>query len=85
MNIRVSHHFEVWIEDQVAAGRYGDEAQVVEDALRLLELREAKLRDLRQAIQEGEESGPAEPWEGADAIIREARAVRDAKRRGVSA
>jgi antitoxin ParD1/3/4 len=60
MNVRVARHFEVWIEEQVASGRFGDPSQVVEEALRLLEQREARLADLRQAIQEGEASGPPE-------------------------
>jgi antitoxin ParD1/3/4 len=81
MNVRVPRHFEVWIEEQIASGRFGNTDQVFEEALRLLEQREAKIRDLRVAIQEGLDSGPAEPWEGADAIIRQARENREADRR----
>ena len=81
MNVRVPRHFEVWVEEQVASGRFSTTDQVFEEALRLLEQREAKVRDLRAAIQEGLDSGPAAPWEGADEIIRQARASRDADRR----
>jgi antitoxin ParD1/3/4 len=81
MNVHVPRHFEVWVEEQVASGRFSTTDQVFEEALRLLEQREAKVRDLRAAIQEGLDSGPAEPWEGADEIIRQARASRDAERR----
>ena len=39
----------------------------------------ARTRDLRQAVQEAEESGDYEPWEGPEAIIQEARARRAKK------
>jgi len=60
--IRIARHFEVFVEDQVAAGRYESASQVVEEGLRLLEKREAKVEALRQALVEGEESGVAEDF-----------------------
>jgi antitoxin ParD1/3/4 len=80
MNVHVARHFEVWIEDEIASGRYASAEQLIEDSLRLLEQREARVRDMRAAIQEGLDSGPAEPWEGAEAIILRARAAWDAER-----
>ena len=50
-------HFSSFIEEQVAAGRYGNASDVVRAALRLLEERETKLAALRAALIEGEESG----------------------------
>ena len=60
--IRLARHFEVFVEDQVAAGHFGSASAVVEEGLRLLEQREAKLAALRQALIEGEESGEPTPF-----------------------
>jgi len=81
MNVHVPRHFEVWIEDQVASGRFGDPDQVVVEALRLLEQREAKIADLRAAVQAGLDSGPAEPWDFAE-LRRSLHATWDAEQQG---
>ena len=57
--LRLARHFEVFIEDQVAAGHYGSATDVVEEALRLLERRQAKEEALARALQEGLDSGEA--------------------------
>ncbi len=50
-------HFDQFVKEQVASGRYNNESEVVRDALRLAELRELKLSALRahvnQALQQG--------------------------------
>ena len=61
--IRLARHFEVFVEDQVAAGKYDSASAVIEEALRLLERHEAKLEALRQALIEGEESGEPVPFD----------------------
>lgn len=71
--IRLQRHFDIIIEDLIASGKYADEAAVIEDALRLLEAREAKLDALRDALIEGERSGPATPLDMTD-VKRRARA-----------
>jgi antitoxin ParD1/3/4 len=48
---------------QVDQGRYSDADDVVRAGLRLLEQNEAKLEALRAALIEGEESGPAAPFD----------------------
>jgi antitoxin ParD1/3/4 len=60
-DIRLGRHFQVFIEDQLAAGHYGSATAVLEEGLRLLERREARLVALDQALIDGEESGPATP------------------------
>jgi antitoxin ParD1/3/4 len=57
----LGEHFSAFIEQQIADGRYGNASEVVRAGLRLLEEREAKLRALRDALVEGEQSGPAQP------------------------
>jgi antitoxin ParD1/3/4 len=60
---RLAKHFEVFIEDQVSKQRFLDATAVVEEGLRLLEAREARHEALVRALKEGEESGPATPFE----------------------
>jgi len=61
----VGKHFEGFIKRQVESGRYMSAREVIRDALRLLEereeLRETQMRNLRQQVQEGKESGPGIP------------------------
>jgi len=72
-SITLGDHFEQFITQQIAAGRYGTTSEVVRAALRLLEEREVKLVTLRAALKEGEESGPPQPMDMA-ALVDEARA-----------
>lgn len=70
--IRLARYFEVFIEDQVARRKYGSPTEVVEEALRLLEAREARHDAIQQALIEGEASEPAGRFDIAE-IKREAR------------
>lgn len=58
-------HYERFVRDLVASGRYASASEVMRDGLRLVEEREqmraAKLDALRRDIREGLESGPVEP------------------------
>ena len=47
----------------VRAGRYGSASEMVRAGLRLLQDQEARMAALRLAIQDGLESGPAEPFD----------------------
>ena len=58
-SISLGDHFADFIDAQVQSGRYGSASEVVRAGLRLLEEREAKVRALREALIEGEETGPA--------------------------
>ncbi len=56
-SITLGGHFDEFVSRQLAEGRYGSASEVIRAALRLLEEREEKVRALRQALREGEESG----------------------------
>jgi antitoxin ParD1/3/4 len=56
-------HFSSFIEAQLVEGRYGSASDVIRAGLRLLEEQEMKLAALRAALIEGEDSGPATPFD----------------------
>ncbi|MBN9428445.1 MAG: type II toxin-antitoxin system ParD family antitoxin [Burkholderiales bacterium] len=60
-SIVLGEHFETFIAAQLEKGRYGSASEVVRQALRLLEEHEQKVEALRQALIEGENSGPSTP------------------------
>ncbi len=55
----LAHRFEAFVEDQVAQGKYQSPTDVIEDALALLQEREAEIERLSRALQEGLDSGEA--------------------------
>lgn len=60
-SIALNSHFEAFIRQQIASGRYNNASEVVRAGLRLLEDQdrenELKLAELRTSIQKGMESG----------------------------
>ena len=68
----IGKHYENFIRDLVASGRYSTASEVMRDALRLVEEREErrklKLEALRSDIQKGLDSGPAEDFDVEDII-----------------
>ena len=75
----LGEHYEAFARELVASGRYASVSEVLRDGLRLMEEREAlrawKLAELKKAIQEGLDSGPAEPWDGVEDIKSEGRRI----------
>jgi antitoxin ParD1/3/4 len=89
VSVSLTPFLKEWAESKVKSGRYNNVSEVVREALRLLEIqdreREARLIDLRAAIQAGFDSGEPQPWEGAEEIIRQARERRKASLADVGA
>jgi antitoxin ParD1/3/4 len=53
-SVALGNHFEQFVTDQVAHGRYNNESEVVRAGLRLLEEHELKLKELRALIDAGD-------------------------------
>lgn len=52
-SLTLGEHWEVFIKNEIASGRYGSASEVVRDALRSLEERKAKLDAFRTHLAEG--------------------------------
>ncbi|ADJ29329.1 type II toxin-antitoxin system ParD family antitoxin [Nitrosococcus watsonii] len=52
-SLSLGEHWETFIKNKMASGRYGSASEVVRDALRLLEARESKLEALRAHLGQG--------------------------------
>ncbi len=82
MNVSLTEELASFVKAKVSGGRYASSSEVVREALRLMEKVERqeaeKLGLLRQAWQEGVDSGEAGPVDFA-ALKREARARLAAK------
>lgn len=60
----LGEHFEGFIVEEVASGRYGNASDVMRAALRLLEQEEKKLEALRAAIDAGDASPESQDLDG---------------------
>lgn len=63
ITVDLGDHFERFIASQVTFGRYGSASEVIRTGLRLLEAHEAQQEALGQAIIDGENSGPPQPFD----------------------
>jgi antitoxin ParD1/3/4 len=53
-SLSLGEHWEVFIKNEIASGRYGSASEVVRDALRHMEERNSKLEALQLHLAEGE-------------------------------
>ncbi|CAM3476773.1 Antitoxin ParD [Flavobacterium longum] len=61
-SISLGDHFESFIENSISKGRFTNASEVVRAGLRLLEEEEEKVIALRNAVQEGLDSGIVEDF-----------------------
>lgn len=59
-SMTLGDHFDGFITQQIAEGRYASASEVIRAGLRMLEDNEQKLATLRRLLEEGEKSGVAE-------------------------
>lgn len=59
-SVLLGDHYQKFIFQQISQGRFGSTSEAIRAGLRLLEEQESKLSLLRQALIDGEMSGPAD-------------------------
>ncbi|OYU54438.1 MAG: antitoxin [Chitinophagaceae bacterium BSSC1] len=62
-SISLGDHFEDFLADKISTGRYKNASEVIRAGLRLLEEEETKMVALKNAVEEGFESGLAEDFD----------------------
>lgn len=55
-SILLGNHFDKFIHQKIASGKYTSVSEVIRTALRLLELEEQKTKQLQKALETGEKS-----------------------------
>lgn len=67
MNVSLTPKLEGFVKAKVKTGDYNNASEVIREAVRLLQERDAdrkiELAALRRSIREGEKSGPPVPWD----------------------
>lgn len=58
-SLSLGEHWEVFIKNEVASGRYGSASEVVRDALRTLEEQKTKMDVLRSHLAQGAQQAQA--------------------------
>ena len=65
-SISLGNYFEQFVKNRIAQGRYKNVSEVIRAGLRLLEEEETKVMALKNAIQEGIDSGIAYEFDPKD-------------------
>jgi antitoxin ParD1/3/4 len=58
-SLSLGEHWEAYIKNEIASGRYGSASEVIRDALRAMEERKSKLDALRSHLAQGAEQARA--------------------------
>ena len=74
-SVSLGNYFDQFVSNQVSAGRYKNVSEVIRAGIRLLEDEENKIMELRNAIQEGIDSGIAHDFDP-DKHLKELKAER---------
>lgn len=62
-SVSLGNYFEDFVENRISQGRYKNASEVIRAGLRLLEEEERQFSNLRDAVQEGLDSGIATNFE----------------------
>jgi antitoxin ParD1/3/4 len=60
--VSLGDHFETFVDERIAAGRFKNASEVIRAGLRLLEEEDGKILALRKAIKDGTDSGIAKDF-----------------------
>lgn len=55
-SVTLGEHFNGFIGDMIQSGRYGNTSEVVRDALRMMEIREQRIQNVREMVLAGLDS-----------------------------
>ncbi|MEM1087783.1 MAG: type II toxin-antitoxin system ParD family antitoxin [Pseudomonadota bacterium] len=69
-SVTLNDHFETFIDQEIASGRYTNRSEVVRAGLRLLQDESDKLKALRAALRKGLDSGPSKSVDEAEFLAR---------------
>lgn len=72
-SISIGNYFDNFIKSKISTGRYKNASEVVRAGLRLLEEEENKILLLKEAIQEGIDSGIAEDFNPEEKLSKQLR------------
>ena len=61
--ITLTERQDEWVKSQIATGNFGNDSEYIRDLIRRDKERQEKLTALREALIEGEKSGPADPYD----------------------
>ena len=70
VTVSLGPHYEEFIRQNIAGGRYNNASEVIRAALRRLEEDETRLAAMRAALIEGEESGIVEDFDSQEFLNR---------------
>lgn len=66
VQVTITDPYDSFVDAQVESGEFKSAEEVVEAGLRLLKEEQARIEGLRNALIEGENSGPSEPFDPED-------------------
>ncbi len=84
MNVSVGERWESFVEQIVKEGRYASVSEVVREGLRLVEEREARLRDLRSHVRDAIAKGGESSEGDIDAAVKARLDMWEQKRQAAS-
>ncbi len=72
-SIWLGEHFDSYIKEKISTGRYSNASEVIREGLRMLEEKDKNIQLLREALEAGENSGLATPFDN-EAFLKEMKA-----------